>query len=1040
MKRFSFITLIIFIIAALLLTACEGVTILPIGNQDQASSSQDSGDKSSDSSEETQGGEAETGTKPGDTGSSSQGSSGESSQSNQGSSSAPGQPSSSSDVASAYNMGSLSIGSSASTNTISAEGDRWTFTATAGQSISISVTGQNGFDSVLQLYDPSLNMIISDDDSGPGLDPLINNYTLPSTGTYTIRVYGYGGQTGQYSISIVLGTSSGGYDDNAYDMGSISYGQTVSSVVIGAAGDAWHFNGSAGDVITISMTGTGSTSDTYLELHSSSGTTLVTDDDSGTGLSALISGYTLPSSGQYIIIARFYAGRTGSYSLTLTQGSSQNNNGSGCASGAYNMGSISIGQTVTSFTISSSGDAYTFSGTAGQTITISMVGTGSASDTYLTLYGPTCSELTHDDDSGSGLSAMISGYTLPTSGTYTIQARFYGGQTGSYSLSLSLGGSNNNTVGSCVPGAYNMGSISSGQTRSSVTISSTGDIYTFSGTAGQTVTISMVGTGSTTDTYLALYGPSCNELTHDDDSGTGLSAMISGYTLPSTGTYTIQARFYGGRTGTYSLSLTSGSSGTNTGGGCVSGAYNMGAITIGQTRTSFTISSYGDVYTFSGTAGQTVSISMVGTGSEDDTYLALYGPSCNELTHDDDSGTGMSALINSYTLPSSGTYTIQARFFGGATGSYSLALTSGGSSNPPSTTSPCSTGAYNMGSISMGQTVSSFTISSSGDAYTFSGTAGQTVTISMIGTGSRSDTYLALYGPTCSELTHDDDSGSGLSALISGYTLPSSGTYTIQARFYGGQTGSYSLSLSTGGSNNTNPGGTSCVSGAYNMGAISVGQTRTSFTISSYGDVYTFSGTAGQTVTISMVGTGSEDDTYLALYGPSCSQITYDDDSGTGMSSLISGYTLPSTGTYTIQARFFGGATGSYSLSLSSGGSSNPNPGTTQCVSGAFNMGSTSYGRTNSSWTISSAGDYYTFSGSAGDRVTISAVGTGSNTDTYLELYGPTCTRLTYDDDSGSGLSSLISYYTLPSSGTYTILIRFFGGATGDYSMTLTRN
>jgi len=86
-------------------------------------------------------------------------------------------------------------------------------------------------------------------------------------------------------------------------------------------------------------------------------------------------------------------------------------------------------------------DAYTFSGTAGQQVSVSMSST--AFDTYLFLFGPDGSITGEDDDGGGGTNSRIpasSGFlTLPSTGTYTIRATsFSAGVTGAYSLTLSL--------------------------------------------------------------------------------------------------------------------------------------------------------------------------------------------------------------------------------------------------------------------------------------------------------------------------------------------------------------------------------------------------------------------------------------------------------------------------------------------------------------------------------------------------------------------------------------------------------------------------
>ncbi len=59
--------------------------------------------------------------------------------------------------------------------------------------------------------------------------------------------------------------------------------------------------------------------------------------------------------------------------------------------------------------------------------------------------------------------------------------------------------------------------------------------------------------------------------------------------------------------------------------------------------------------------------------------------------------------------------------------------------------------------------------------WTFEGTEGDSVTISMVGVGDM-DTYLELYGPDGIVLMADDDSGGNSAALIADYVLPGPGS------------------------------------------------------------------------------------------------------------------------------------------------------------------------------------------------------------------------------------------------------------------------
>jgi hypothetical protein len=78
--------------------------------------------------------------------------------------------------------------------------------------------------------------------------------------------------------------------------------------------------------------------------------------------------------------------------------------------------------------------------------------------------------------------------------------------------------------------------------------------WTFSGQAGQQVTIRCAPqSGANTDPTIDLIGPGGESLTEDDDGGGGRTALISGYSLPASGTYKIRVDVW--TTGPYTLSL-----------------------------------------------------------------------------------------------------------------------------------------------------------------------------------------------------------------------------------------------------------------------------------------------------------------------------------------------------------------------------------------------------------------------------------------------------------------------------------------------------
>jgi hypothetical protein len=300
-------------------------------------------------------------------------------------------------------------------------------------------------------------------------------------------------------------------------------------------------------------------------------------------------------------------------------------------------------------------------------------------------------------------------------------------------------------------------------------------------------------------------------------------------------------------------------------------------------------------YTFSGSSGDVVTIRLEAISNGLDPYLDLLDPYDDLVASDDDSAGNYNSEIR-YTLRRSGTYTIVAGSYGGGSaGSFELSLSVGGS------TSSCG------GSSDAGQTVTGKISSPGRDCrYTFSGSSGDVATILMEAISSGLDPYLDLLDPYGDVVASDDDSaGKGNSEII--YRLRRSGTYTIVAGSYGGDSaGSFELSLNgTGGS-------TASCGGNIRSGRTVDGE------ISSPGQDcrYTFSGSSGNMVTIRLEALSSGLDPYLDLLDPYGDVVASDDDSAGNHNSEII-YRLRRRGTYTIVAGSYGGgSTGSFELSL----------------------------------------------------------------------------------------------------------------------------
>lgn len=181
-------------------------------------------------------------------------------------------------------------------------------------------------------------------------------------------------------------------------------------------------------------------------------------------------------------------------------------------------------------------------------------------------------------------------------------------------------------------------------------------------------------------------------------------------------------------------------------------------------------------------------------------------------------------------------------------------------------------------------------------------------------------------------------------------------------------------------------------------------------------EVFTFEGLETEVVTIR----------YITPNG----KFTLVDPTGTTLEDIIttelSNYALPTTGTYKILASYTTGSGGAFTLGL--------NPPASQTILstvGVLNSTSEAGFNTNKTPVVR-----YTFEGVIGDNITITML-SDNGWDTYLYLLDNTNTILTEDDDSAGNLSSLINW-VLPYTGTYHIECCAFSYDIGNKNFTIT--
>ena len=331
-------------------------------------------------------------------------------------------------------------------------------------------------------------------------------------------------------------------------------------------------------------------------------------------------------------------------------------------------------------------------------------------------------------------------------------------------------------------------------------------------------------------------------------------------------------------------------------------------------------------------------------------------------------------------LSNSGIHTIEVTaFHSSGTGAYSLAL----AREAASTTLTCSTiepGQVVSASLDVGDGSSRHRSSSRADCYTFSSEAGTRLTVAM--DSSDFDTYLYLMDAGGEVIDSNDDDGTGTNSIAT-VTLPATGGYIVEATSWGADAqGSYTLSLTP----ETIP--TPLVCSMIDLGQTVGGELdsndgRSQNRPGAQADCYTFRSSSEDRIAVSL--NSDEFDTYLYLLDTEGNVLGFDDDSGRGTHSRISGFEITASTIYTVEATSFGpGQTGSYTLSLTGVSLSDCNP----IMIGDVIPGTLEIGDRESPHRSGSYADCHTFSGAAGDQIDISM--SSADFDTYLFLLDPT--------------------------------------------------
>lgn len=422
---------------------------------------------------------------------------------------------------------------------------------------------------------------------------------------------------------------------------------------------------------------------------------------------------------------------------------------------------------------------YTFDGSRGEVIRITLEVTSGDLDPTLLLFEASGRALVVQDDSSDPRQMSVTVSLQRDMPHYLVIGRFglqVGTTRGEYSLKLERVGVVSEQGSTLIYGVPVTGTISNAEPQV---------FYTFRANRGDILTIEMQRTSGTLDPYLQVLDSNRFVLASNDDvpEGGSHNSRIDNFVAHETGVYIVVASRYGqaaGDTvGNFILSVYEGQ---------FSGIGNNSIIpeTIEPDRPvlgEITNNQPQRYYRFSANEDDVIDILMARTSGSLDAYLVLQDMNGRVLFQDDDSGGGKNAAINGFRIPQTGNYIIVTQRFEGAsgttTGGYRLTLRNRGN-------------AYaNVNSgiprLLYGTTVPDAISNADPDSlYAFYGMRGEVVTITMTRTSGDLDPVLVLLDQNQQRLISDDDSGGNNNAAITRYTLPYTGVYYINARRYEG--------------------------------------------------------------------------------------------------------------------------------------------------------------------------------------------------------------------------------------------------------------
>lgn len=430
----------------------------------------------------------------------------------------------------------------------SAVSQTWTLTTASADRIMVRVERTSGNllpdVSILDANDQQLSQSYGADQTGAAAQ--IENYTLPSGGTYKVLVQRVDGGTGvtegKYTITITPRATAEDNPNNTVSLGEVTAGTPINGELTATQWyQRYSFTAGGEDVIRVAVKRTGGTLFPQVDLLDSNGTVMTTGYSDSTSYEvAQINSYTLPQAGSYTIAVTrsqgFNGETSGTYELSVTLlGAGESN-----PLLATPKGDVTYDTALTGEIGAQWYQDWKLTTTAADVLTITATRTSGTLQPEVIILGGSGQELTHGYTENTGDTATIERFTLTGPGNYTVRVSRAQGKTGyssgGYSLTVSLNGTGKDSAKL----KEASGSIETGQSQTgTITGALWANTWIHKGTKGQQITVTVARTSDTLIPHVDIQDSNGQVLTYGYPNAAKDGADIQNFTLPGTGDFKI---------------------------------------------------------------------------------------------------------------------------------------------------------------------------------------------------------------------------------------------------------------------------------------------------------------------------------------------------------------------------------------------------------------------------------------------------------------------------------------------------------------------